>query len=717
MGLVNVKTRLVQRRRVVFAVLLLVLCAGAVAIGLRGRSQHPYIAYVGRYTDVYLERVHELALEYFSSLQRSGPARLRVRSFSLQDYESPRALYSKLADDPNCVAVIDNLWGSDLLSAWARISESNLPVISINADKTANDYQRRVVFLGADDYVTDAVLGYLRQKHEQDYVIGVYEENFWSSMRFARMLKAAPFSLADSHLIRVATSTVNDAEAVQVTGQILKHAAAAAEAGKRLVIALNVHAPWGQRIVKSVDIPGDDSAYHNTLLIGGTYVFSQVDSSNFFGFNGTELLLVTVPTDTLSPGTLRAMRTIGPKLDLRSSNDRRFGFFVQRCSDAISLIYGQIGKRALPPEEMREQLRQRIAELRPGLYSLGESTLTLDDQLMAVRAPRLERHDRLGARSNPLQVGRGGGLVPNLYVGVDILNISRVELSDGTFAAEFIVTLQGEDVPREILEKLANDLVFPNGREVQVESLPGSGAASAEGGVHKSEYRRCSGVFTAQFDGDQFPFDSQFFPIQIAVPESGADLVISSGVRGYAQSTSADGEAPMSLATGWRTRDVIVGVRDSITLSTASAVQGSGALGVTQISTVIVMQRDLLRPLATIVLPLVGMGVCASLILFMKDLSISHVGEVSVGVFLALIGYTVSYNKDIAPAMPGISKADWLLYSTATVVTLQLFVIILGNAVASSKMQAVQGSNWITPVRWVLMAGFLIAAAMSLIRG
>jgi hypothetical protein len=79
-----------------------------------------------------------------------------------------------------------------------------------------------------------------------------------------------------------------------------------------------------------------------------------------------------------------------------------------------------------------------------------------------------------------------------------------------------------------------------------------------------------------------------------------------------------------------------------------------------------------------VLFPLVGMGLCACLILFLRDLSVGNIGEISVGLFIGLIGYVISY-RQFVPETASISRADWVLFSTAVIVLAQLLFIIAGN--------------------------------------
>jgi hypothetical protein len=252
-------------KRAAFGVLFIGLIIAAVGYKrYMDDKREPYIAYIGRYANPQYDRLHEVALRHFIADRKllNGRVGLKVRRVDADG--STERIYADLAQDNQCIAVIDSSWLRNLRTAQATISKESLPVISINSDKWDTDFKDRVLFLGHDDKVAEYLVGFLGQRHRDDKIVFVGENpNSNSTGDFRKRLKAEPLSVSDEDLLYVSADKVVDSEWNRLREELLQRAASAKEQGKEFILVLNVHGAWGRQIVLEFDRPGRSAAQKN----------------------------------------------------------------------------------------------------------------------------------------------------------------------------------------------------------------------------------------------------------------------------------------------------------------------------------------------------------------------------------------------------------------------------------------------------------------------
>jgi hypothetical protein len=702
-------------KRAAFGVLFIGLIIAAVGYKrYMDDKREPYIAYIGRYANPQYDRLHEVALRHFIADRKllNGRVGLKVRRVDADG--STERIYADLAQDNQCIAVIDSSWLRNLRTAQATISKESLPVISINSDKWDTDFKDRVLFLGHDDKVAEYLVGFLGQRHRDDKIVFVGENpNSNSTGDFRKRLKAEPLSVSDEDLLYVSADKVVDSEWNRLREELLQRAASAKEQGKEFILVLNVHGAWGRQIVLEFDRPGR-SAAQKTRILSGVNALSTLED-DFKGAHGTELLVLSHPNDTLSPAMLRAMHAMQPQYggDIFTSR-RNSGFLVSRCAHVIDMVRSILkGISGDSDQELEKARRAMLREFRKlgepgGHFATPEVVMRFDKQLRILRVPRLEFHDANGVSSFAEQFDDSGNLIPNIYVGLEIHNIRNVDIKAGTFAADFSFSLRYD--PSSIRTKdIGRDIFFPNAHgKPHVERIDSPRAS--DGDIHF----RASGEFTADFDGSDFPYDTQTIAIEVSLRESietgRATLSFDALSHRGMQFT-----LPTERVVGWSARDAYVGIKETTTFSgRQTGAPFDEAQRAVNLSATLSLDRKWAWPLLSVVCPLVAIGLCAVAILFVEDLSIASAGELSVGLFIGFIGYLISY-RTLVPELSSLCRADRLLYATFAVVLVQLFLIIFGNAFFKKERMAKSFEiNRLKLGRRLVLAAYLIAVVWSL---
>jgi hypothetical protein len=64
----------------------------------------------------------------------------------------------------------------------------------------------------------------------------------------------------------------------------------------------------------------------------------------------------------------------------------------------------------------------------------------------------------------------------------------------------------------------------------------------------------------------------------------------------------------------------------------------------------------------------------------MKDISFENLGEVSIGVFMSIVAFSISFSAS-TPNSDDLTKADFLFWLTFVVVLLNFMIVIAVNAI------------------------------------
>ncbi|MFL5729568.1 MAG: hypothetical protein ACJ75J_08805, partial [Cytophagaceae bacterium] len=92
------------------------------------------------------------------------------------------------------------------------------------------------------------------------------------------------------------------------------------------------------------------------------------------------------------------------------------------------------------------------------------------------------------------------------------------------------------------------------------------------------------------------------------------------------------------------------------------------------------VKRKFVTPMLEIILPAIMIGIISLTLLFMKDVSFENLGEVSIGIFMSIVAFSISYSAS-TPNSDDLTKADYLFWLTFMVVLLNFMVVVVLNAI------------------------------------
>ncbi len=654
------------RRFTIIAVFAITLIAAAVTVAVNaGRDRVYRVAYVGRDQRPQFDALHVMALKrYLAELNAElHEERLELDVFSNGGRaDESRRVYGQITRDKRYVAVLDNTWGSELKEAAAVIRDSRIPVIALNGDYDAAHSGGNVLFLGHDNYVPRRIADFATKVVGAKELIFICEETFPLTAIFDKELAAAAVTVT-RYSVRGAISTAG--EEARLFGGIDRDLALRRQEGKSPVVVINTHARWGARIIDHVNRTSTA-----TTMIGGPYITDSAHGEVGTNGNGNRLILLTNPSDAMTEKVytdLVAMRRIDATLaDIKNSQ-----LFVKRCLDAVAMLRGAM------TDEQRQARRGRMsrdeflrffnARARNNEFIGRHDLYAFDDHLLVLDEKTFEQHSYGEAASYPLQVNTQRDVIPNLYFGIEVIDISNVDPENRSFHADFLYWLKYDASERD-MEK---NIHFRNAKNQELAQE--TALEIREGGIQYKLYKK-SADFSIDADFRRFPFDVQELKIELALIVPSDRVLISFDHEGFAESRKRASE--FSLAD-WQLRDFYVTV-DNIVSTSSRGGTGLMTRKPRKFKTLTVrmpVRRQLTGPFVTIILPLLMIGLSALAMLYLVD----SAAEVSAAIFLSIVTYSIGF-AELTPRSNQLTTADLLFYLTFFV-TLGVFMkVILLNS-------------------------------------
>lgn len=669
-----------------------------------------YIAFVGRYTNAAdtlpanqqknhtFEQLHQAILEqYVAELNEElTDYRLELKPFDMrQTPAGSDSVYKLIAQDTSIVAVLDNTWGVHIAAAAPIIKQHNIPVIALNADHNSLDFGNSAVFIGNSDGVPEDLAVYIDKAMKDGSV------NFLTERDYA--LTQGYYASFRKHGIKVnkvfevqTTKVLNDDSLKLIRAQLLDYYRAHPEEKNRLLV-INVHSVWGNPLIQLLDRSLD-----GMRILGHAYIANGNGLEGFGQGNTNNLVLITNPTDALTRKASQDLkRFLQEKPDV--FNNVNAPLFVKRCIDAMSIIrHATVPDTTTQPAVLaaiaanqgneahaKNPLVASRGSVRGALQKLRRSTLAgvldlydFDSSLVLMPDLHFSRYAGGRLHSMPLQLNSQRRVIPNLLFGMEIQDIYDLDVNSNSFTADFYywVKMDTSNVGAEKYISFQNMKSSQSDRELVIEKHEGNQ-------IYK--LFRVSGIFYVNYELQNFPFDKQELSVNVEILSPVDRLKIS-----FDQSALMLDPHTIEKfkVTGWNKKDYYVTVDNIITRSIKGDPLGEpGTLKkFKSFSFRLNVERIVLGSLLQIILPLILIGLIAVSVLFIRDLTFENVGEVSVGVFLAIITFSISLS-DLIPSSNYLTRADLLFWLTFLVVFGSFIVIIVLNSLY--KADVVQQKN------------------------
>jgi hypothetical protein len=628
-----------------------------------------YIAYVGRYETPYFD---ELQLKALKKDLAALNSQLRNAQFDIKPFTIRKAdtifsstdSYDAIATDQKIVVVIDNTWGVNLASVAKVIKDKGIPVISLNADRQNVDYQALVAFIGNDDYIPKKVAVFSQQILRDSKTIFVAEDE--SSFPSTASFKS---ELPGIDPVLVPSSNVDDEQRNRLFATLDEKLRESASADHRTTLIVNTHSLWGNTIIDQVH-----TQYKNVDILGGPYITSRMINDIKMD-RGNSLIVFTESSDAITNLVRLGVDDVRRNYpELSSSVNTEL--YVGRCLNAVAIIEHVVlasEKQKLSKEIFASAFKNMANE--SFAKNNNKELYSFDGQLELADHRTFEQYFNGKVSSYPRQLNSQNQTIPNVHVGFEDIDISSIDTNNRSFHADFKYRLEdATDL------EVSDYFTFGNQIRLEQKELP----RSADG----DRLFVVSGDFRMDPNLERYPLDSQEATIELDAKFPPDNLRVSFDREKYRDISE---QLQVVNADGWEKGDSNVTLDDKII---ARPVAGNGASRKLESFETVnirnVVQRKPLEPFLTVILPLLMMGLASVMLMYLRDSSISHVGHICVGIFVAIATYRISVAL-VIPNLGGLSIVNKLFVGTF----FTIFLIFVKVIVLNSDMVTEQTESWI----------------------
>ena len=639
-----------------------------------------------------------------------------------------------LAEAPGIAAVLDNTWGSDLLKSRDSIKSKALPVISLNADRTA-DFGHTVLFLGSQNLVYVKVANFIKQAllpettPQTPLIVLLAEKDYGTASGSNRYLYEEELGKANLPLDAKITFTEEDFGSEPEQNRVASElkTALAQDSSRPIIAIINAHREWGSRLARAMELVAAAQPARSIRVIGHDSMFDQkihdgwqpstTDADDDTALKNYEMILMKAPNPGYSSQTFALYRSI---LDSHQSEFSTYpkeiaSIFIRRCAVAAELLAypyrGAEGEAtSAPPHEVLAKslssvcFPKRNAAADGAHRQLGELGLVHFNREGEEDGSTYFELHKPGNKpmAHLKQLNSANELIPVLQIGISNFELRRVDVERGEFDAEFICsTTIASDLKQGVLnamkkiwddeakgESIPEDTSAtgdPRGKLVQYPMLSGLLSIPnmrAEGSVAQigqtdrtvtgTEYRvyKVRGTFAANLNTMRYPFDHHQIGVELQAAVPDHLLTL----------TSQSVEKPKDINQhGWMVQwvDALVDNRVANGNPLAMADHRTETRQFKEFAIMVGVERNILQPILVVMLPLVLLGLAGIGIMYLgeKEAMGKSPSELAMGVVLAIVAYSISY-ADVVPRSGGYTHSD-LLYLVTTLLCMGNFGAIL----------------------------------------
>lgn len=691
-------------------IVLFILVAGAVyyyiSTDFSPGKKKKYIAYIGRYTNYQdtvpadkreknkFDLMHEVALQELLQQLDLPYHQLELKTYDCErNGEVSRKIYEAIAADSNVVMVIDNTWGEHISRCHDLIREKNIPVISLNADRNSLDYGNNVIFAGNNDHVPHDISAFITKVLKKKKVNFISETDYPVHQEYLKAFAQNQIEV-NFMLTTEKKDFKNDSARFyqEWTSYLQKHPE---EASSLWVI--NTHVDIGNGLIHYAD-----KHFKNIRLLGHSYIINPSNLKKFGENNDNELILISSPTDAVSHELYNDIEKLKAKYPAYMQNPNH-PMFIKRCQDAVEMVKNKF-------EDIRDTFSLSKTDFIKFFRTLPGRTITEDGEIYEFDStltvlPELyfAEYSKGTLHSYPLQLNLEREVIPNLFFGMEIVDIYNIDMDANSFTADFYYWVKLDSANQEA-EKF---IIFQNMKQNE---------SSRELVFEKTDRRtiyklyKVSGVFYVNYILREYPFDTQELFIRAEILSPATKLKVSFDARSFALDPKAIDKFKI---TEWNKLKYYVTVDNEVQMGMHGDpdIEEEKWSEFKNIYFRLVVNRKSTTPMLEIILPLVLIGIISISLLFLKDISFENLGEVSIGVFMSIVAFSISFSAT-TPTSDDLTRADLLFWLTFIVVLLNFFAVIILNAIYDEeevkkidirKISVGAGVLYIGAVSYVLM--------------
>jgi hypothetical protein len=357
-----------------------------------------------------------------------------------------------------------------------------------------------------------------------------------------------------------------------------------------------------------------------------------------------------------------AMKSQSPELFENANHP----MFVDRCMDAVAMIkhYNELYPNL---SITRTSIREYFSNLKDSEFTENGEVFRIDTSNSILPDLYFTSYTKGQLNSYPLQLNLNREIIPNLFFGIEIVDIYDIDMNTNSFTSDFYYWIKMDSAHKDVEKYIVFQNMKQNGssRELILEKVDGST-------VYK--LYKVSGLFYVNYNINKFPFDEQELNITAEVLNPTNILKVSFDKKSLdVDSTIMD----KFKINEWSKKRFYVTVENQIAkgLHGDPEIDAQSFSAFKNISFRLQVERKILGPLLEIILPLIMIGIVAISLLMIRNVTFENLGEVSIGVFITIVAYSISYS-DSTPKTDNLTRADFLFWLTFMVVLVSFLIVI-----------------------------------------
>lgn len=635
-----------------------------------------YIAYIGRYTNAAdsipisqqplnkFDLMHEVTLKKYLKDLNLPYTDLQLKTFDCRkDGLISDSIYKEIAKDTDIVAVVDNTWGQHINKCAQTIKDNNIPIISINADRNGYDFGKSAIFTGSQDNVPYDIVAYLTKVLHVNKINFISEEDYQLHETYLKAFSENNITVNKLFSLKSKSFTKSDSATLytNIDTYFKQH-----PSEENTLLVLSVHADIGNKLINYIN-----KRFTKIHALGHAYVVNASSLQNFGNKNDNDLIIISNPTDALTKVLYNDIVELKREFPDYFQNANH-PFFVERCYDAVEMIRNKFEQVADTTTLSKKDFNAYFQKLPNQIVREADEIYQFDSILNLVPEIFFTQYQSGRFHSCPLQLNEYREVIPNLFFGMEISDIYNINMDENSFTSDFYYWIKLDSNNRDA-EKY---IIFQNMK--QNESSKELIFEKTDGSTIYKLYK-VSGIFYVNYELDRYPFDAQEIFIRAEILSPSTKLKVSFDQKSFDLDTN---KIEKFKITEWDKLKYYVTVDNEINLGMYGDpdMEEEKLYEFKNIFFRLNVSRKRTTPLLEIVLPLVLIGLISISLLFIKDISFENLGEVSIGVFMSIVAFSISFSAS-TPSSDNLTKADYLFWLTFIVVLLNFMVVILVNAI------------------------------------
>lgn len=627
-----------------------------------------YVAYVGfNYDSIgkakrnnFSDSLHILALEeYLDRINAAdAPGRPEYRLLPFQcDYreDTIQKIYNGILADTNITLVVDNTWGRHIRHA-GDIIRDKLPVISMSADQNDTLFGNNAIFMEPNDPQPNYLVNFIQKVLKAPSVGFITEDDYLLHEQFKKVIEKYRLP-CDTLLVLKQANLVNNLVPETDTMRIIQDIRRQLARTTEKHILLNLHSPYGNLVVRALQMAKKGEIKPKTIIgISGITNLKDPELQLLTKEKGHTIIRYETTDELLSEEVYLLKEKIEALFPKKFFQIRTSQNSLRRCYDAMNIFEAALQAGLTN----RSALVGYFKKLKDRKITIFNELYEFDSTLILKREPTFNRIQYGRTRSCPTQINTSGDTIPNLHVGIDIVDINDIDVRKNTFNCNLLywVIVDSNYIQKEGYIDFAT-LNSPESRNKMAEERDSNG--------NILRLYRISGEFLGDFNSFNFPFDRHEIQIPIEALSSSNNIKISFD---YSRLQLKDKIADFQM-NDWNTEAYYVtldnnvssalGSPDKVTLDSRDSAQYLEKYKTLNIH--LLVSREPWGAIILIVLPFLMFSALPVFMLFFHKATFEEVGELIITSFLATVAYSINLVQ-ISPATDSMNLAYIFLMMT-----------------------------------------------------